>query len=383
MNSLRSGIVATWLGAVIACSGGSGGGGTPPGGDPGGCTPRTTCAASWCGPHPDGCGGTLACTETCGGADVCAAFVSGYCASCTADGFCADTPDLFKGGYSSVFGTSATDVWAVELDDAIFEWSGAAWQDRTSTALVAEGRAPNGPERVWGVSPTKLWGVSSWGIFRWNGVAWSFVEGRFGPMYGISGTAETDVWAVGESGRIIHYDGSGWTEKTSGTSEVLLDVWATSTSDAWAVGQNGVLLRWNGTAWTRPYPVSTVVDFRAVQPIGANEALVLTDGGELARWSGSELVSWAPGQAGFAWDFWAFAADDVWRVGDSGSIAHWDGASWTTYDGGTTATLSGVWGAPNGDVWVAASDNQVLRLRAAQEIVALQTPSPPFVVSPP
>lgn len=365
MNSLRSGMVVAWLGAALACGGGSGGG--PPDGDPGGCTPTETCAAGWCGSHADGCGGTLSCSATCDGADVCGAFVSGYCAPCTADGFCADTPDLFKGGYSSVFGTSATDVWAVELDDAIFQWTGGEWRDRTSTALVAEGRtSPNGPERVWGASATKLWGVSSWGVFRWNGTAWSFVEGRFGAMYGIWGTSDADVWAVGAAGKIIHWDGAGWTEKASGTSELLLDVWATSASDAWAVGQNGVLLRWNGTAWTRPYQVSTTVDFRAVQPIGANEALVLTDGGEIARWNGADVVSWAAGQAGFAWDLWAFAADDVWRVGDSGKIQHWDGAAWTTHDGGTTATLYGVWGAPDGDVWVAASDNQVLRLRGAQ-----------------
>jgi hypothetical protein len=368
MKTFRSGVLVAWVGAIFACSGGSSdASGKDDPLDPGDCTPIAQCATSWCGPHDDGCGGTLDCAATCAGSEVCGGFTPGVCSPCTADGVCAVEPDPWKGGYTHVFGTSATDVWALDVDDPIFEWDGAVWTERTSTAETAPDRGfANGPARVWGMRSTRMWGVSAWGVFEWNGTKWSFVEGRFGPLYGIWGTSETDVWAVGAGGMIIHFDGTAWSQRASGTTEILLDVWASTPDDAWAVGQNGVLLRWRGTEWTRPFPVTTPIDYRVVQAIGGDQALVITEDGEIVLWNGTAIETWALGQTGMARDLWAFGLDDVWRVGEYGIVQHWNGEAWTTYESGKLGELYAVWGSPNGDVWIAPGDREMLRIAAAR-----------------
>jgi hypothetical protein len=58
------------------------------------------------------------------------------------------------------------------------------------------------------------------------------------------GTASKDVWAVGEVGTILHWDGTSWSESPSGTNEDLADVWGSGAHDVWAVGYSGNILHW-------------------------------------------------------------------------------------------------------------------------------------------
>ena len=63
-------------------------------------------------------------------------------------------------------------------------------------------------------------------------------------LRGLWGSAGNDVFAVGYSGKIIHYNGSTWNEMSSGTSNRLYGVWGSSGSDVFAVGQGGNIIRW-------------------------------------------------------------------------------------------------------------------------------------------
>src|SRR3712207_8123184 len=42
------------------------------------------------------------------------------------------------------------------------------------------------------------------------------------------------VFAVGDGGKIFHFDGTAWTQMTSGTTQPLRGVWGTSSTDVWA-----------------------------------------------------------------------------------------------------------------------------------------------------
>lgn len=85
-------------------------------------------------------------------------------------------------------------------------------------------------------------------------------------LFGFSGT---DVWAVGDSGTALHFDGSAWSKIPTGTSKNLKSVWGAMPNDVWAVGSSGLVLRWNGIAF------STVTDapareFAAVRGTASN-----------------------------------------------------------------------------------------------------------------
>jgi hypothetical protein len=358
VRSLAAGAV---LALALACSGGGGESVTDPGGDPGTdptpCQP-SSCPSDACGAFPDGCGATLECT--CASPLACGAITPGRCASCTADGLCAERVTSTKPGFRHVFGTSPTDVWLVDraLSGSVFQWDGSGWRDRSSA------HAKGGPDRIWGTGPASLWGVSGWGIWRWDGTAWSLPVTAWTNLKSIWGTAEDDVWAVGAGGVILHYDGTAWTQQTSPTTSTLYDVWAGAADDAWAVGPSYQLLHWDGQSWTSLTAVSTSLALTEVQGVGPNEALVLASDGVIELWNGTDFVSHGAGQSGDAYAFWAFAKDDVWSAGYYGTVEHYEGASWVDLERSTTGDLWGVWGASNGDVWIPILDQRVLRREA-------------------
>jgi len=60
----------------------------------------------------------------------------------------------------------------------------------------------------------------------------------------------SDVFAVGDLGLILHYDGAAWHPMASGTTKVLLDVWGRSSHDVYASGRGGVMLHFDGSSWS-------------------------------------------------------------------------------------------------------------------------------------
>src|SRR5207249_6269191 len=68
-------------------------------------------------------------------------------------------------------------------------------------------------------------------------------------LYAIWGTSGTNVFAVGYSGTILHYDGTGWTPQISETTSWLRGVWGAGGSDVFAVGFGGTILHYNGETW--------------------------------------------------------------------------------------------------------------------------------------
>lgn len=92
-------------------------------------------------------------------------------------------------------------------------------------------------------------------------------------LFGFSGS---DVWAVGDSGTALHFDGTAWSKIATGTSKNLRSVWGALPNDVWVVGASGLVLRWNGTAFT------TVTDapsqeFEAVRGTAANAVFFCAD----------------------------------------------------------------------------------------------------------
>ena len=69
------------------------------------------------------------------------------------------------------------------------------------------------------------------------------------------GTSPSDIFAVGDSGTILHYDGSTWSSMISGTDYRLDDIWGSSPSDVFAVGFSqsttiGIILHYDGFNWS-------------------------------------------------------------------------------------------------------------------------------------
>ena len=111
-------------------------------------------------------------------------------------------------------------------------------------------------ESVWGSSATDVFAVGDIGtILHYDGDTWSGqASGSTNWLYGVWGSSATDVFAVGVDGTILHYDGDTWSVQASGTGVGLLGVWGSSATDVFAVGGNraigeGTILHYDGDTW--------------------------------------------------------------------------------------------------------------------------------------
>jgi len=103
---------------------------------------------------------------------------------------------------------------------------------------------------VWGSSSSDVFAVGLSGtILHYDGSSWStMTSGTTEGLNGVWGSSSSDVFAVGWNGTIVHYDGSSWSTMTSGTTEGFLGVWGSSSSDVFAVGWNGTIVHYTGQA---------------------------------------------------------------------------------------------------------------------------------------
>src|SRR5262249_53341836 len=63
------------------------------------------------------------------------------------------------------------------------------------------------------------------------------------------------VWAAGDLGTIVQYDGSSFrVENIGGTLHSVADIHGSSHDNIWAVGDGGLLVRYDGAAWTEQEP---------------------------------------------------------------------------------------------------------------------------------
>jgi hypothetical protein len=64
------------------------------------------------------------------------------------------------------------------------------------------------------------------------------------------GTGPADIFAVGDDGAILRYDGVRWYTMASPTDRMLRTVWGIGPTEVYAAGEDGVLLRFDGSQWS-------------------------------------------------------------------------------------------------------------------------------------
>ena len=162
--------------------------------------------------------------------------------------------------YNAVWGVGS-DVW-VAGDGAVLHCkSAASCTVETSSATILHS--------IWGSSASNVFAVGAGGrILRYNGTSWSPMTSPTGrTLARVTGSGANDVWAVGDS-VLVHFDGTQWTNvpmtgdlgraasrvpsfqqgpAQQGTFQVGL--WARGPREAYLGGDNGMIVRWDGDEW--------------------------------------------------------------------------------------------------------------------------------------
>jgi hypothetical protein len=128
-------------------------------------------------------------------------------------------------------------------------------------------------------------------------------------LFGIWGSADTDIWAVGgapyktEGAALWHFDGSDWSEWTNvpvsfDELNYAFKVWGSAADDVWVVGISGYSMHFDGTDWTHVQtPISDTV--RTLFTVsGDDEGNVYAVGGagdgNILRWNGTDWIDETP-----------------------------------------------------------------------------------------
>jgi len=233
---------------------------------------------------------------------------------------------------------------------------------------------------------------SSWSGVRLNGI---------GDLNAIWGSSGTDVFAVGDNGLIIHYDGNNWSLMGSGTPDLdISGVWGTHGSDVFAVGSGGMLLHYDGNSWSRT-SLDGIGDLNAIWGSSATDVFAVGDNGLIIHYdgdnwslmgsgttdldmsgvwgtSGTDVFAvgkhehtggvlhydgdgWSAESEGPVNAIWGSSANDVWAIGESGTILHKDGESWVRVGSVNNENLQGIWSCSVNDVWSVGESGTILR----------------------
>lgn len=311
----------------------------------------------------DRCGTHQICTNLCIGRVPCELTLDGPTRvdarlgpRCTPDGWCIETPILTRPPpvFTSVWGTSSTDVWAANYNGMSFiHWDGTAWTE-------ASAMAPRGRIRMWGSESMGIWAIGD-EVFHWDGSAWSFTNVGAQHIWAIWGSGSEDLWATGDAGLLMHWDGKAWTRVPSGTDKPLYAIWGSGPQDVWVVGGDlldGLILHWDGSRWS----LNSGSVFAASSIWGSGPRDVWASGfGDTLHWDG---VRWLGTDLdGISNQIWGTGPNDVWSV-NTIPLWHWDGSVWQkedlkkNFDRGYDDNfyLARVWGTDPGNIWIVGSE---------------------------
>jgi photosystem II stability/assembly factor-like uncharacterized protein len=116
----------------------------------------------------------------------------------------------------------------------------SVWGMQDGTAVAVGGSLPDPTEKAV--------------ILHFDGESWTRADASHvgtKTLRGVWGTSANNYWAVGDDGKITHYDGSSWKPSNSRVDDRLYAVYGVGPNEIYAVGGTGrgLVLRWNGSSW--------------------------------------------------------------------------------------------------------------------------------------
>ncbi|MFH1132609.1 MAG: hypothetical protein V1754_14840, partial [Pseudomonadota bacterium] len=245
---------------------------------------------------------------------------------------------------------------------------------------------------VWGDNENAVWAVGSGGqIVFFDGQKWSTQQTPTqSQLTSVWGILEIDVWAVGFESTVLHFDGEKW-ENNSPPDELFWDrdggvpegdaavglrpnlwgVWSFSEGEItklYAVGDNGLVLFFDGTEWSK---VRSGVEEKLTGVWGyGNQVFVVGDFGTFLVGNDPKksLSKKGTGIDKALRSVWGRDGSHVYAVGLSGTVLFYDGDKVRKVEGAPPAPpqfLRDIWGEPGktGEIYIVGWNGVILRMR--------------------
>ncbi len=184
------------------------------------------------------------------------------------------------------------EVWSVGpgqnylLDDVLLRQDGSNWRLQTVPHI-------NSYDDMWGTGPDNIFVIgNSQAVYHFDGSIWSLQHSGGSTsnwLYAIHGNAPDNVFAAGDAGAILHYDGNSWTPMNSGVTTYITGLWVSPSGTAWAGVGDGTLLEYDGRSWapTTAPPGSSIYRLYGTDD---NDRIAFTDLG-VFHWQGTSWTN--------------------------------------------------------------------------------------------
>ena len=290
-----------------------------------------------------------------------------------ADGAWTKAGNLTSAELRGVHGFGSAGPWfAVGGGGSIVQNLDGVWEvGKSPTSLVLHG--------VWGANPNDVWAVGNLGVMvRFDGTSWTEFDSPTGlTLYDVDGRSATDMFAIGAGGVMAQWDGVEWSVVRSNTTVALRAVWGLGPDDVYAVGAGATIMHFNGLNWSQ---------IKVEDQVIGGEAVPVTDQ-LFDLWGTSPTNIWAAGIGGavihtevddltgdLTWvkipqdqnevtvrGIWGFDAENMWLVGREGTVVHFNGGTYTPEETLSISTLYDVIGFGDTDLIAVGDLGTVLR----------------------
>lgn len=236
-------------------------------------------------------------------------------------GACGESSDPVNPGPSS---DSSADHWVLERSQ------------QTQSDLLS----------TWGTAPDDVWAIGVTGaLLHYDGDGWQLQDPwdrNVVNLWQVWGLADDAVWAVGDHGTVLHYDGRIWRFMPRVEDLQLRGIWGTASDDLWVVCLDSRIFHYDGMQWemvydhTSPLYAITGTGSEDIYACGGTTSVLHFDG---IDWTPMTLPPVGP------IDLWSLSIDDqdrAWVCGGDGYIFRHAAGSWTTLDTPTSETLLGI-----------------------------------------
>ena len=186
-------------------------------------------------------------------------------------------------------------------------------------------------------------------------------------LYAVWGSSDGDIYAAGESGMLIHWDGSTWQTITTNTYFDLTSLWELPDIAVFSAGDEGTILLNGGTEWL----TFTLTDshLNALWGLSATNVYAVGSLGTILSFNGTSWEDVSPSiTTGIdLYSIWGSTGNDIYVGGQDGTMFHYDGTTWTAVSSiPTSQDIRALWGSSGSDIYAAGTLGDIIHYNGNQ-----------------
>ena len=228
-----------------------------------------------------------------------------------------------------VIGKKGETLIAAGNPGSIIEYTQAGWKvmpcPYNDLKIASFWNDQNGMLHFSGISTVLSSGASATNI-SYDGQQW-YVDNPW--LNDVMAFSDGTLFAVGTFGTIKTYGDDHWETMQSDTTKNLVSLWGTGPADIYAVGNQGALVHYDGSTWKKEEISITNPDVFSIWGAGKDNIYIMAEDNEIYHFEGKQ---WKYEKASFddmdqLFRLAGSSATNIYAVGTA--VYHFDGSEWS------------------------------------------------------